>query len=145
MNAVEITKILKRKCKIFRGTLAADELRQINVRQRGVYIVNTDPRAKPGEHWVVIYSDSRGRGEYFDSYGREPTDSIIRFMNASFREWTFNNKQLQSVLSTLCGKYCIMYCLYKCNGKSMNDMMKLFSNDTALNDYVVSRYVKRVI
>jgi len=53
----------------------------------------------PGEHWIAIYVDDDGRyGEYFDSFGRAPTEVFERYMNEHCSEWTFNRKQLQSAI-----------------------------------------------
>ena len=35
------------------------------------YIINSDPKVKPGEHWLAYYQDDNGC-EFFDSYGKEP-------------------------------------------------------------------------
>ena len=33
------------------------------------YVINSETHDQPGEHWVAVYFDQHGRGEYFDSYG----------------------------------------------------------------------------
>ena len=33
------------------------------------YIFNTHPHNREGEHWICVYIDSNGVGEYFDSFG----------------------------------------------------------------------------
>ena len=64
----------------------------------------------PGEHWVAIYvDDDRRYGEYFDSLGRAPTRLFERYMNEHCREWTYNRKQLQSIISRFCGHYCACF------------------------------------
>ena len=40
-----------------------------------------------------------GRGEYFDSFGRRPTANFERYLNRHCSSWTFNRRQLQSVIS----------------------------------------------
>ena len=95
MNTEEIDRILRRQCA--RDTLP-DRPRLL--------VCNTDPSHRPGRHWVAIYVKD-GRGEYFDSFGRRPSAKFERYMNRHCRYWTFNDKQLQSVASQLCGHYCI--------------------------------------
>ena len=36
------------------------------------YVINSDPSSEPGEHWIAVYFDKCGRGEYFNSYGLAP-------------------------------------------------------------------------
>ena len=45
-----------------------------------------------------------------------------------------NEKQLQSVISKLCGHYCMFYCLYRCRGVDVRKVAKMFTKDTSLND-----------
>ena len=71
-------------------------------------VCNTDPSYRPGRHWVAIRAKD-GRGEYFDSFVRRPGVEFERYMNRHCRYWTFNDKQLQSVVSQFCGHYCICY------------------------------------
>ena len=35
-------------------------------------VCNTAPAWHPGEHWIAIYIDKSGVGEYFDSMGHHP-------------------------------------------------------------------------
>ena len=58
----------------FRGVFASDEL-PICALTSSLYVCNTDPSTKGGEHWIVIYFDEKRRAEYFDSFGMHPTVS----------------------------------------------------------------------
>ena len=112
MNTEEIDRILRRQCtRDFDGVFNVDTLPD---RPR-LLVCNTDPSYRPGRHWVAICVKD-GRGEYFDSFGRRPSGEFKRYMNRHCRYWTFNDKQLQSVVSQFCEYYCICYCLYRSNG-----------------------------
>ena len=37
-----------------------------------LFVCDTDPRDKPGEHWIAMCIDGE-QGEYFDLIGRAPT------------------------------------------------------------------------
>jgi hypothetical protein len=104
-------------------------------------VCNTDPSTKPGRHWIAIYVDKNGRGEYFDSFGRAPNKQFADYLNEHCSIWTFNKKQLQSIISSFCGYYCCMYCLYRCRGVDLNGITKLFTNDTAFNDSIAHSFV----
>ena len=70
MNILQIERLLKKGLKsktIFKKVCALDQLEKPTF--PSAYVINSDPSSKPGEHWVAVYFDKRGRGEYFDSYG----------------------------------------------------------------------------
>ena len=73
MNTLQIERLLKKDLKsktIFKKVCALDQLEKPTF--PSAYVINSDPSSKPGEHWVAVYFDKRGRGEYFDSYGLPP-------------------------------------------------------------------------
>ena len=74
MNTLQIERLLKKDLKsktIFKKVCALDQLEKPTF--PSAYVINSDPSSKPGEHWIAVYFDKRGRGEYFDSYGLPPT------------------------------------------------------------------------
>ena len=82
-------------------------------------------------------------GEYFDSLGRAPNLLLERYMVAKCSKWTYNRRQLQSVLSAFCVHYCVYFCLLRNRGITMNNIVASFSSDTAFNDYYVHSFVCR--
>ena len=82
-----------------------------------------------------------GTGDYFDSFGRPPSEVLERYMYNVCERWTFNSRQLQSVVSYFCGHYCIYYCLLRSRGVTMNAIVGSFSNDTGFNDCMVHAFV----
>ena len=140
MNTEEIKRILRRQCaKDFDGVFSVDTLPD---RPR-LLVCNTDPSYRHGRHWVAICVKD-ARGEYFDSFGRRPSVEFERYMNRHCRYWTFNDKQLQSVVSQFCGHYCICYCVYRSSGINMRKILCSFTSDTALNDVLVHALVCRI-
>ena len=74
MNTQQIDSLLKRdpfSKKIFKKVCALDQIEQPT--SPSAYVINSDPSNKPGEHWVAVYFDKNGKGEYFDSYGLPPS------------------------------------------------------------------------
>ena len=104
-------------------------------------VCNTDPAHMPGQHWIAIYVDKGGRGEFFDSFGRAPDEHFECYMNANCARWTFNKKQLQSKISAFCGYYCCLYVALKCQGLDMTKILAMFTRDTGYNDWLVHRIV----
>ena len=140
MNTKEIERFLEADpvCRrVFQGVFSADTLPP----QPRLLVCNTDESTKPGQHWIAIHVDTCGRGEYFDSFGQEPNEHFEVYMNRHCRNWTFNRKQLQSIISSFCGYYCCMFCVLRCRRMDMTRMVKMFTTDTAFNDSIVHSFV----
>ena len=140
MNTEGINRVLRRMCaENFDGVFSVDNLPE----EPRLLVANTDPASQPGRHWVCICVEN-GHGEYFDSFGLPPTAHFERYLNRHCSSWTFNQRQLQSVISRFCGHYCIYYCMLRCRGLDMPKIVSSFTADTALNDVLVHRFVCRV-
>jgi len=108
-------------------------------RPHGLLVCNLDPAHCPGTHWVAIYVDV-DYGEYFDSIGRVPPDSIRNYLDrwcGGASKWIFNDRQVQSVISRLCGHYCVYYCALRSNAISLREIVASLSKDTAFNEVLV--------
>jgi hypothetical protein len=147
MNTTAIEKALKKRCgRKFLGVYAIDRLPpDLPQRRPLMMICNTDPHDKKGEHWVAIYFGVNGGGEYFDSFGRLPEHIISSYLNKNCSVWTYNERQLQSVVSYFCGQYCIFYCLYRSVGYDLDNILKCFGKDTGLNDWFVHDFICRML
>jgi hypothetical protein len=141
MNTRDIDKFLRADpiCrKVFQGVFSVDTLPP-NPR---LLVCNTDPSTLPGKHWIAIYVDENGRGEYFDSFGRPPNEHFARYMNKHCKlRWSFNSRQLQSIISSFCGYYCCFYCVFRSRRVNLNGIVKYFTTDTAFNDSIVHSFV----
>lgn len=142
MESVVIDRILKKNCSIYLGVYASDELPVVKS-TRHVIVVNTDPASRPGKHWICMYFDGKGRGEYFDSFGLPPKRTFKSYLDKHCTSWTFNNKRMQSVVSKFCGHYCIWYCMMKNRNVVLRELVKTMTNDTGLNDFLVHRFACR--
>jgi len=138
MNTQQIDSIVRRYVRRFDGVFSADRLPE-NPR---LLECNTDPAHRPGEHWVVMYVDDEGRfGKYFDSLGRPPPVTFRRYLDRHCRYWSYNDRQLQSVVSRFCGHYCVYYCILRSCGMDMRRIVGSFSNDTGFNDVLVHGFI----
>lgn len=54
----------------------------------------------------------------------------------------YNNKIIQDVFSSLCGEYTVMYLYFKCRGILLRDFVKMFTDDTVHNDFMLSEMFK---
>ena len=66
MNTNEIDRFLRRRLRDFDGVFSVDNLPE----SPHLLVCNTDPSDRPGRHWIAIYVDNEGRGDFFDSFGR---------------------------------------------------------------------------
>jgi len=125
MNSIETEHVLRRHVVDFDGVFSDDTLPN----KPRLLISNTDPSDKPGRHWICIYIKD-GRGEFFDSFGRRPSVVFERYLNRHCSFWTFNQRQLQSVVSKFCGHYCIY--MLRSRGVDMRKIVSSFTSDTGL-------------
>ena len=95
------------------------------------YVINTDEKDKPGEHWVAVYNN-----EYFDSYGFPPLDvRLTKFLP----KFTYNATQLQRVLSNACGFYCVYYILHRARGNSAENIIDVLKHSDS--DFIVKHAI----
>jgi hypothetical protein len=121
MNGAQIQKCLK--LPNFLGVFAADKIPS-KVPTFCGFVVNTDPRSQPGTHWMAIYIDGNGNGEYFDSYGLRPFIPEHVLFLKKLKKFRYNKTTLQSLISTLCGQNCVLYLDSKFRGYSMNKILR---------------------
>lgn len=120
---------------------AADQLR---IERDRFVISNTDTSNGTGKHWVTFYFPSKGPDEFFDSLGKTPKDYKVAFETLLQNQYIMNCNQLQQSTSDTCGLYCVYYVINRCNGKTMNEIVKPFNvNKPSYNDHYVTYFVKK--
>ncbi|GFT69242.1 uncharacterized protein TNCV_2253951 [Trichonephila clavipes] len=79
-------------------------------------VCNIDSSTQPGSHWIAFYLLSPNEGEFFDSYGNEPTYFTGPIANFALRYNRMNNNPmtLQSNKTAVCGQYCLYYLYSRC-------------------------------
>ena len=134
MDTITIKRLLK-TYKCFKGVFPCDRLPYDSVSPLNI-IVNTDPSYKPGQHWVCVSINQKGRGYYFDSFGLPPIVPEIRnFLDQkTTKGWTYNKRKIQNITSSTCGNYCILFILFKCNKISLKDFIGQFGRSSKKND-----------
>ena len=107
-------------------------------------IINTDTKNLPGKHWVSIYISSYKEGEYFDSFGREPSQDIALWLNKFTIKWKkVNSAILQNPLSTSCGQFVLFYVNERPLVRSHSHIVKQFHADTFSNEQLVKHYYQQ--
>lgn len=151
MNTIELIQAIKQDPKShgkFCGVYASDTLpKQIEHYPCGL-IVNTDPQTEKGSHWVAMYFPNELKAEFLDSYGNSPEfyqDSFKTFLDSHSRKWTYNHRCLQSLMSSMCGQFCVYFITNRNRGKSLSKIVNSFSNKLNVNDHRVSEFVRRLL
>jgi hypothetical protein len=127
--------------KIYGGVLSRDELPN-KVGYPSCYIINTKPRLHKGEHWLAVFYDKNGYGDFFDSYGQHPSHFMLAsFMDRTAKTWSFNKRRIQG-LSSFCGFYCLLYLFCRSRNNSI-DFFRHFGKNTLLNDRKVQANINK--
>lgn len=121
----------------FAGVFALDTLPKFKNKFIS-FIINLDPVALPGSHWVAVYFRNT-ESVYFDSYGRPPPTNILKFLEINSKEVSFNEFCLQDFSTLTCGYFCL-YFLY--NQSRKLSLKKLKQDDTLHNEKVIERFSK---
>lgn len=151
MNSLEIRSFLERDLyakNIFQDVLPSDRLpARFDSTSPSAFVINTDPASRPGEHWVAVYFNGHGVGEYFDPFGFPPYKrNIVQFLRRNCRAYRINSRVLQYSLSRACGLFCIYYVLQKSRGKSLQRLLSVFNTQRLLlNDRKVHRAVRSLL
>ena len=95
----------------FLGVFAVDELHGITKDCEGVFIFNTDPSYKTGQHWIAVCV-SKNHVFYFDPLAafEHATNEIQTFFKRFDKHLIFNNLRIQSYDSSKCGIHCLVFC-----------------------------------
>ena len=129
----------------FKGVYAIDEIKSIKtVSYPSSFVINLDPSYKPGSHWVAVYFDKNGVGEYFDSLAGYPLHEVVHFLRSHAKEWQYNRMQVQELYTTMCGQFVVFYIYQKSRGLMLEVILrKYFSTHNKLrNDLLVRDFVK---
>lgn len=93
------------------------------------------------------------KGFYFDSYGYPPYNlPEVAEVLEHCDSWTFNDIQLQTTYSTVCGQYTIFVLTHLARGFTIDHIIELinenngdtFSNDAIMFNYINNMYGKDI-
>lgn len=138
LTNIQINKTLN-SIKNFNGCYSKDEIRtKLN---DGYYVINLQDSDKGnGSHWCCLYV-SKYFDLYFDSYGFICPENIEKLCDRLI----YNNTMIQSLDSSSCGYYVILFIMYMnkfdINDKMLivkyNNFINLFNNDVKMNDKIL--------
>ena len=94
----------------FKGVYAVDGMKLIkSVSYPSCFVCNLDTSYKPCNHWVAVYFDRNGEGEYFDPFARYPPYEVEHFLCLHTKGWQYNRMQVQEIYTTMCGQFVVFY------------------------------------
>lgn len=146
MNTNQIAAVINSdpSCKgVFRGVMARDQFLKQNISYPSLFVCNTDNSDQPGSHWTAVYFREDAKCEYFDSYGIPPLfNDVEKKLLAVDASFSYNDCELQSSDTNVCGMYCILFAKYKCRGYSLQEILNilLFVNDSEERDHIIRHY-----
>lgn len=145
MNTREIISAIRAVKADSIGVYAANHVPKLLTTPAAI-VTNIDTSDKPGSHWVAIYIDKHGHGNYYDSYGVAPISPYhLDRLRKNCVRFQWNKKQVQSVDSQVCGEHCVMFLYHMCNGISLRKYLRLFSSDFRKNDALAVKFYRTLV
>jgi hypothetical protein len=143
-NEIDVVCYSDPDCKLeYGGTMASDQVKDIIPRsKKSLFIINTDTKDLPGQHWVCIHKFNNDECEFFDSYANSPT--IYPVINEGLKNLKIVNKnkyRIQGNTKEVCGEYCITYCLAKSRRVDMDDFLRHWM-ETEDRDELIQQMIK---
>jgi len=66
-----------------------------------------------------------------------PSVTFRRYLDKHCVHWSYNDVQLQSVVS----RFCVLYCILRSRGIDMRSIVRSFTRDIGFNDVLVHGFV----
>ena len=125
------------------NVLSRDESLPHNHKQV-LFIYNLEPSYKSGSHWVATYVKN-GIINYFDSFGMPPFQEIVNHAKRKNMTLLHQSDQIQNLLTTTCGYFCLYFLNEMSKGRSYYDLLKVFNiHNTMKNEKYIENYFKNM-
>ena len=109
---------------------------------QALFIYNLEPSYMSGSHWVATYVKN-GIINYFDSFGMPPFQEIVNHAKRTNMTLLHQSDQIQNLLTTTCGYFCLYFLNEMSKGRSYYDLLKVFnSHNTMENEKYIENYFK---
>jgi hypothetical protein len=150
MNTTHINSILSSNPytqPIFKGVFSRDHFinHPIQKDEESLFVCNLDTSDESGSHWIVINKDGDNIF-YFDSYGLPPLfDDLTQKIYNNCELLTWNATRLQGFNSTVCGHYCIVYCLLKARRLPFDIIISTLHDSDDLDQHTRDHIINTVV
>ena len=123
--------------------LSRDERVPHNHKQ-ALFIYNLEPSYMSGSHWVTTYVKDNIIN-YFDSFGMPPFQELVNHAKRKNLTLLHQNNQIQNIITTTCGYFCLYFLNEMNKGNSYYDLLKVFDiHDTMKNERFIINYFKNI-
>jgi len=133
--------------KHFLGVFPIDKL-PTKIKKKQFFVANLDPSYKEGSHWICFIRINNIECEIFDSLGAK-IEIILPYVKFTHKlSFVYNSTPVQSLTSTLCGKFVITFLIERMLNQTMdfNDLLEdLFSVNLHLNDLKVIKFCNEIL
>jgi hypothetical protein len=141
----------------FKGCYYKDLLKKVEPNSSYILNLNSeydeDNKRNGGSHWVALVIDDDKKGMYFDPYGVDVPLEITNLLKSNQYKIYHTNKNIQSLMSNLCGFFCLGFIYFLTVSKQrtkniINDtsiFLDLFEdldkvNDVYKNEFILSLF-----
>ncbi|GFQ74075.1 uncharacterized protein TNCT_556511 [Trichonephila clavata] len=125
----------------FGGVYASDELPK-TLDSYSCFIVNLDPKTKPGSHWIAI-AFRNNKCFYFCSYASVPNNkNILKFITDNAENLVWNKCRYQSLVSYTCGHFCLHFLYNFVRNQSLSPLEsdKIENNEKFIKKFVARKF-----
>ena len=112
--------------------------------QQALLIYNLEPSYMRGSHWVATFVKDNVIN-YFDSFGMPPFQEMVNHARRKNMTLLHQNNQIQSINTTTCGYFCLLFLHQMNKGVSYYDLLKVFDiYDTMKNEKFIEHHFKNI-
>ena len=112
--------------------------------QQALFIYNLEPSYMSGSHWVATYVKDNVIN-YFDSFGLPPFQQMVNHARKKNLTLLHQNNQIQNLLTTTCGYFCLYFLNEMNKGKTYFDLLEVFDiYNTVKNEKFLEQYFKNI-
>jgi hypothetical protein len=131
----------------FIGVFPIDKL-PVKIKKKQFFVANLDPSYKEGSHWICFIRLNNTECEIFDSLGVK-INNILPYISFNQKfTFVYNSTPVQSLTSTLCGKFVITFLIERMLNQTMdfNDLLEnIFVSDLSANDFNVTQFCNNLM
>lgn len=141
LSNVDIERYLARY-RNFGGVIMKDEI--TNKSYDKLWIVNLESTWQgDGTHWTLVYPTSTNSLTFIDPFGCPPPDAVVQWMKRSNRQCFYSTVDLQSLNASSCGYWTIYIVMQLERGRSVNEIMSVFSSHVRENESLLRKYFRK--
>ena len=136
--------------------ISKDELDNMTFKTNQNFIINMENEHDEygnfncGTHWVGLYISQDKDTIYFDSFGFQPPQSVLKYCRKSKKRICYSTRSIQNIRSSICGLYCLGFLCWM-NNKPFNgnyidwfeSFVDSYNDDVTKNDTILKKILKK--